>query len=128
MNQLLNPEEETHLFMPEDIQANKGKAMTAGIPFLFWVPLVAKEESAFVRFYGNQGLILFLLYEAFKIGGKILFPFLRLIPAVGWIIVLVLKILRFVIVAAGTILLLVSAKEGRAVRLPLVGRLVDMFH
>lgn len=101
--------EEKIVFDAEDIQKNKGVAAVANLPILFWLPLVAAKDSAFAKFYANQGL-LFLL-------AGILLSLVNIIPILGQIIYLVGSIVLLVFV----IMNIVAASKGEAKQAPLFG-------
>mgnify|MGYP002689030352 FL=1 len=61
VNNMMNTNDTTSQFDPQDINNNKGMSVLAYIGFLFLVPLLACPNSKFARYHTNQGLVLFLL-------------------------------------------------------------------
>ncbi len=118
-DQILNPEDKSSEFDPSDIEANKVLAAVAGVPILFWVPLVACGDSAFGKFYANQGLICTVLTIICGIIGWIL----GLIPVVGTIIGAVLGLVCLAI----ALLLIISAATGKAREIPVIGGMLKIF-
>jgi len=96
-------------FEKQDVEKNKVFAVLAGcIPVLFWLPLVAAKDSAFGKFYANNGLILLIIMV---IGSVISW-----IPLVG----LIGALLDILVLGFAIYDLVFSLRdEGR--RLPLIG-------
>ncbi len=117
--EVLNPEDSTNQFDPSDIAENKLLAAVAGIPLLFWVPLVACGNSAFGKFYANQGLILTILSVVCGVIGGIL----GMIPIVGAIVGAALGLVCLAIL----LLLVISAATGKAREIPIIGGLLKVF-
>ncbi len=107
------------MFTADDIEGNKGIAALATIPFLFWLPLVAAKESAFAKFYANQGLILLVTNIVLNVASSII----SLIPFLGWLIGVLIGLVQL----AAFLFLLVSALQGKARYLPFVGKLFVAF-
>ncbi len=118
-DEFTNPQDVSDMFTAEDIEANKVFAALATIPILFWLPLVAAKDSAYGKFYANQGLILLIAGLVIGVIGGIL----NIIPILGWILSTILSFVPF----AGFLFLLVSVLQGKARRLPVVGGLVEFF-
>ncbi|HWS30019.1 MAG TPA: hypothetical protein VN512_07870 [Clostridia bacterium] len=97
------------VFDAEDIQNNKGVAAVANIPILFWLPLVTAKDSAFAKFYANQGL-LFLI-------ASIILPFLNIIPILGQIAYVGCGIALLVFI----IMNIIAATNGEAKEAPVFG-------
>jgi len=125
--QLLHPEDETKFFTPEDIQANKASAIMAGIPVLFWVPLVLAKDSPYGKFCANQGLLLLVMEIALKLAEMIAAPFLGLIPVLGSMVMILFSLVRRVFIKGCSLLLLINACQGKARRIPFIGGLFDIF-
>ena len=61
VNNMMNTNDTTSQFDPQDINDNKGMSVLAYIGILFLIPLLACPNSRFARYHTNQGLVLFLL-------------------------------------------------------------------
>ncbi len=107
------------MFTADDIEGNKGIAALATIPILFWLPLIAAKESAFAKFYANQGLILLVTNIVLNVASTII----ALIPFLGWLIGALIGLVQI----AAFLFLLVSALQGKARYLPFVGKLFVAF-
>ena len=107
MNSLF--EDVTARFQAEDITANKTVAAFSVIPILFWLPFVAAKDSAFAKFYANQGLLLLLISAVGRL--------LRRIPLLGGLVSWVISLAVLICVIAG----LYFAFQGQARRLPFIG-------
>ncbi|MDE5767986.1 MAG: hypothetical protein K2H29_06865 [Oscillospiraceae bacterium] len=128
IQQIFHPEDETDYFDPVEIQENKAIAVLASIPILFWLPLVACQGwSSYGRFCANQGLILLVVNIALSVVQSILGTVLRFIPGIGGVVAGLLGLLVGVAGFAAFLLLLISAFQGKARRIPLIGRLFEAF-
>ena len=113
VNNMMNTNDTTSQFDPQDINDNKGMSVLAYIGFLFLVPLLACPNSKFARYHTNQGLVLFLLEFALGIVTGILGLIIGgLLSAVGGIFTLVLMIMG-----------IINAAQGQAKELPLIGKI-----
>ncbi len=105
-------EDVTARFDPQDIAANKAVAALSIIPILFWLPFVAAKDSAFAKFYANQGLLLLLAGVVGRILGHI--------PLLGGILSWLISVCVVVCVILG----LVWGFQGQAKKLPFIGDVV----
>lgn len=128
IQQIFHPEDETAYFDPAEIQENKAIAVFASFPILFWLPLVACKDSAYGRFCANQGLLLFAVNITLSIAEGILGTVLGFIPFIGGVIAGLLGLLVGAAGFAAFLLLFISACQGKARRIPLIGRLFEAFH
>ncbi len=122
-DELLNPNDQSSQFDPSDIEQNKILAAVAGVPILFWVPLVACGGSAFGKFYANQGLILTIL----SIAVAVVCAVLGIIPVIGGFLAGILGTVCGLVILAGMLLLVISAATGKAKELPIVGSMLKIF-
>ncbi|SET59178.1 Uncharacterized membrane protein [Oceanobacillus limi] len=97
----------------EDVKSNKGMAILAYLGFLFIVPLLAAKESKFAMYHTNQGLVLFIIGVAVYIVGSI-------IPVLGWLLILPLGSLLWLVWA---VIGIINAANGKEKPLPLIGNL-----
>jgi len=104
----------TSSFDSGDIAANKVISLFAYLFFLFFIPLVAAPNSKFGRFHANQGLINFLLWVACGILNT---PFTFIFWGFNPFSIIYLAPLGF------TIYGIINAVNGKAVELPVIGKL-----
>ena len=98
---------EIPVFDQSDIEKNK---TMAGLGcFIFFLPLIVCPQSAFGRFYANQGLIFWILYILVGIVDAI-------IPILGFVF-WILRLAIFLFELLG----MINAFNGRALRAPFVG-------
>ena len=112
VNNMMNTNDTTSQFDPQDINNNKGMSVLAYIGFLFLVPLLACPNSKFARYHTNQGLVLGVvtgILGIIPIAGLIIGG---LLSAVGGIFTLVLMIMG-----------IINAAQGQAKELPLIGKI-----
>lgn len=97
------------IFSPEDIEKNKVIAALAY--FIFFLPLIAAQDSEYGKFHANQGLLLFIV----AFGGNIV---LTIIPIIGWLLIPFFSLAVFVLAVLG----FVNAINGKAKELPMIGK------
>ncbi len=119
VNNMMNTNDTTSQFEPQDINNNKGMSVLAYIGFLFLVPLLACPNSKFARYHTNQGLVLFLLEFALGIVTGIL----GLIPIAGLIIGGLLSAVGGIFTLVLMIMGIINAAQGQAKELPLIGKI-----
>ena len=127
INQVTHPEDVTDQFYPEDVQMNQVSGILASIPVLFWVPLLIAGQSPYAKFCANQGLTLLVLDAVFGFAGGILGGVLGIIPLIGWLLKWIVRLVCSIAVGSSFLLLLVSACQGKARKIPLVGDMIHAF-
>lgn len=119
VNNMMNTNDTTSQFDPQDINNNKGLSVLAYIGFLFLVPLLACSNSKFARYHTNQGLVLFLLEFALGVVTGIL----GIIPIAGLIIGGLLSAVGGIFTLVLMIMGIINAAQGQAKELPLIGKI-----
>lgn len=119
VNNMMNTNDTTSQFDPQDINNNKGMSVLAYIGFLFLVPLLACPNSKFARYHTNQGLVLFLLEFALGVETGIL----GIIPIAGLIIGGLLSAVGGIFTLVLMIMGIINAAQGQAKELPLIGKI-----
>ena len=95
-------------FTAEDIEKNKVISALAYI--IFFLPLVAAQDSAFGRFHANQGLLVLIV-------GLVGNTVLALIPVIGWLLLPFFSLAVFILAIMGFL----NAINGKAKELPIIG-------
>lgn len=126
---LFNRYDETSEYDSEDIVDNSNFAIISYVPFLFFVPMIVKPYSGYLRFHGNQGLNLFLTSACVEIANIILNLFFGAIFTTngalsGFGIFLTVF---FTVLLNASILLwiavgIANAVKGKARELPFIGK------
>lgn len=119
VNNMMNTNDTTSQFDPQDINNNKGMSVLAYIGFLFLVPLLACPNSKFARYHTNQGLVLFLLEFALGVVTGII----GIIPIAGLIIGGLLSAVGGIFTLVLMIMGIINAAKGQAKELPLIGKI-----
>lgn len=119
VNNMMNTNDTTSQFDPQDINNNKGMSVLTYIGFLFLVPLLACPNSKFARYHTNQGLVLFLLEFALGVVTGIL----GIIPIAGLIIGGLLSAVGGIFTLVLMIMGIINAAQGQAKELPLIGKI-----
>ena len=97
--------------VPNDIEDNKAITVLCYLGLLFLIPYLMKQDSPFVKFHSNQGLVLFILALITGAVSKI--------PFIGWAIGAVCGVFVFVCLIFG----IVNVLNGEMKELPLIGRI-----
>ena len=103
------PKDVTHMFDPADIEKNKAMGLLGYL--IFFIPLLAAKDSPFAKFHANQGFVLFLSYIVASV--------LWIIPILGWIAAPIV----YIVVTVFSIMGIINALGGKAINLPIVGKL-----
>lgn len=103
-------------FDQSDIEQNKTIVLLSAIlqiffPIIFFLPLVACQNSAYGRYFANQGLLLLLMYIA---SGVVV-----IIPILGWIAGPVIGIATLVFAIINAVNANRSARKG----IPILGNI-----
>ncbi|MDE5792869.1 MAG: hypothetical protein K2H66_05005, partial [Oscillospiraceae bacterium] len=89
---------------------------------------VSCKDSPYGKFCANQGLIFFILCTVLNVAQTFLRKIFLVIPFVGHIFPKLLSFVIAVIEFAIFLLLLISACQGKAKRIPFIGRLFEAFN
>ena len=117
---MLNTQDYTNEFDANDIQTYKVMCILGYIPPLFFLPLVATNQSKVGRFIANQGLLVLIAYGAVgAVHGTLSFLF-NLIDA-GWLGALLGPV--YVIPTLLAVFGIVNISKGRVRDLPVIGHL-----
>ena len=115
---------ETALFKQKDIDENCNLALISYIPFLFFIPMIIKPCSGYLRYHGIQGLTMFLSFVALEFFNIIMGAMFNSIftEMTGVILTVIITVLINL-----TVLLLISigianAVKGAARELPIIGK------
>lgn len=116
LSQLLNTQDLTADFDPQDIQSNRLMSVLAYFSWLVIIPLLLAGNSKYSRFHCNQGIVLALV----ELVAVVACGLLSKIPLLGWIFSLaqgLIGLVCFILSIVG----IVNAANGRGKELPLVG-------
>ncbi len=110
---------------PADIAANKVACGFAYIPIMFWLPFAAAPGSPYGKFHANQGLVFFIVCIAISVVSSVLGA-LWAIPAIGTLFTVLSRIISGLggLCELGFLIYgMVNTFSGKAVELPLIGRI-----
>ncbi len=96
---------------PSDAEDNKLISILCYFGILFLIPYLVKQDSPFVKFHSNQGLVLFILALISGVVSKI--------PFIGWIIGAICGVFIFVCFVLG----IVNVLNCEMKELPLIGKI-----
>lgn len=115
---------ETSLFKQNDIDENCNLALISYIPFLFFIPMIIKPCSGYLRYHGIQGLTMFLSFVALEFFNIIMGAIFNSVfnEMTGVILTVIITVIINL-----TVLLLISigianAVKGAARELPIIGK------
>ena len=127
LNQISRPEDVTNTFYPEDIKSNQLSGILASFPVFFWLPLVISKDSPYGKFCANQGLILFAFWITMSVLKTVLGVILPHILLIGSLLNWLVSLIIFAACAGAFLLLFLSACQGKARKIPLIGNVFDAF-
>lgn len=114
----------------QDVQENKILALVSYLGYFFFVPMIVKPYSRYLRFHGNQGLTLCLYLVAISIVNLILTSLIGLGGMAGMGAYIAVSIINMIIsiIFYGSWLLLAAigiynAVKGYARELPVIGKI-----
>ena len=121
VNNMMNTNDTTSQFDPQDINDNKGMSVLAYIGFLFLIPLLACPNSKYARYHTNQGLVLFIFMVIFNVLSNVLTSILiEISPTLVLIVSGVFGILTLLLCIFALIGIIRAAK-GQMKPLPIIG-------
>ena len=127
-NDLFGPDDYTGNFDTNDIEQNKVLAAIGYIPVLFLVPLLAAPHSPYAKFHANQGLILTLAAAALGIAREVLCLIIGAMPVRRTFLPTIISAIVSVAVLAYMDIGVITAAQGRAKKLPVIGGVLDIIH
>lgn len=117
----LNDKEAQSSFNPADVEKYKVMAILPYIiTILFFLPFVMDKNSTYCKFHSNQQLAWFIVTVVLEIVAGILGT---LIPILGAIAAGLINLA----VLAVSVLLAVCAYQNKAIRLPVIGSMFEIF-
>ncbi len=125
-----NTNDESSMQDASDVQENKVLALVSYLGYFFFIPMIVKPYSRYLRFHGNQGLTLCLYLIAVNIVTAIITGLIGLaafagvgaaiaVAVVNWIIYIIFYGSFVALAAIG----IYNAVKGYAKELPLIGRI-----
>lgn len=125
-----NTTDESSLHDAQDVQQNKVLALVSYLGYFFFIPMIVKPQSRYLRFHGNQGLTLLLTEIILGVVHAVLCGIFGLIGLAGipgaiisGIFIVLFSIAIYGAILAWVILGIVNAVTGKAKELPLIGRI-----
>lgn len=129
-NFFTNTTDESSLQDAQDVQQNKILALVSYLGYFFFIPMIVKPQSRYLRFHGNQGLTLLLteivlgIVHAILCGLFGLFSLVGVAGAIiGGIFIVLFSIAIWGAILVWAILGIYNAVTGKAKELPLIGRI-----
>jgi len=115
-----NDQQAQNSFSGGDVQTYKVQAVLPYIlPILFFLPIISEKNSAFCKFHANQQLAWLIVSAVLGLVGKII----GFIPILGAIVGGVIGLAWLLL----SILLMISANQGKAIRIPVIGSMFEIF-
>lgn len=124
----LENEDMTGGFDTDDIEQNKVMAAIGYIPVLFLVPLLGAPNSPFAKFHANQGLILTIASIALGVARSVLCAIFGFMPFLRNFVPEIISTVVSVAILAYIVIGIVTAAQGKAKKLPLIGGLLNLIH
>lgn len=127
---LFGTNDESSMQDAEDVKENKILALVSYLGYFFFIPMIVKPYSRYLRFHGNQGLTLCLYLIAVNIVTAIITSLIGLAAFAGIgaaIAVTIINSIIYIIFYGSFVALAVigiyNAVKGYARELPIIGRI-----
>lgn len=117
--------DETSCFKQSDIESNSTLAVLSYIPFMFFIPMIIKPTSGYLRYHGIQGLTMFLTFAGLEFVDVLLCAIANAaVPGVAGsyisiAVTLIANLCVLLLIAIG----IANAVKGYARELPIIGRI-----
>lgn len=117
--------DETSCFKQSDIESNSTLAVLSYIPFMFFIPMIIKPASGYLRYHGIQGLTMFLTFAGLEFVDVLLCAIANAaVPgAVGSYISIAVTLIANLCVLLLIAIGIANAVKGYARELPIIGRI-----
>lgn len=117
--------DETNRFKQEDIENNLALAVLSYIPFMFFIPMIIKPTSGYLRYHGIQGLTMFLTFVGLEFIDVLLCAIANAaVPgAVGSYISIAVTLIANLCVLLLIAIGIANAVKGYARELPIIGKI-----
>lgn len=117
--------DETNRFKQEDIENNSALAVLSYIPFMFFIPMIIKPTSGYLRYHGIQGLTMFLTFVGLEFIDVLLCAIANAaVPgAVGSYISIAVTLIANLCVLLLIAIGIANAVKGYARELPIIGKI-----
>lgn len=115
---------DTMLFKEDDIDENCNMAIISYIPFLFFVPMIIKPCSGYLRYHGIQGLTMFLSFIVLEFFDIMLSAICNSIfsDMVGIVLTVIITVIINIAVLLLISIGIANAVKGEARELPIIGK------
>ncbi|MGN0613247.1 MAG: hypothetical protein ACI4JB_05035 [Porcipelethomonas sp.] len=127
-NNPFESEDMTGSFDTNDIEQNKVLAAVGYIPVLFLVPLLAAPQSQYAKFHANQGLILTIASIALGIARSVLCAIFGIMPLFKEFVPTIISAVVSVAILAYMVIGIITASQGKAKKLPIIGGFLNIIH
>ncbi len=125
--EVTKPQDVSDMFSEEDIKQHKIFAVLACFPILFWLPLAVCSSSSYGKFYAGQGLGLLIAGIVLGILSGIISAILGLIPILGAVLSTIISLVINLVTFAAFLLIFISALQGKARYIPIIGEKCNFF-
>ena len=131
--EVLNTEDTTSEYDPQDVQESRGLAWLSYCGPLVFIPMFVKKDSKYTQFHVRQGFTLFALYVVYFIldillnlikvdSERTLWGIPYTVRVTPWWITLPLALIG-IFLAVLSIIGIINAAKGKAKKLPLIGNI-----
>ncbi len=114
----------TREFDNDDIEENCILSVVSYIPFLFFVPMIIKPRSGYLRFHGTQGLTMFLVSLVLEFFNMLLNAIISsvLVNMVGSVLTILITVIINMYILLMISIGIANSVKGIAKELPIIGK------
>ena len=114
----------TQEFDNDDIEENCILSVVSYIPFLFFVPMIIKPRSGYLRFHGTQGLTMFLVSLVLEFFNMLLNAIISsvLVNMVGSVLTILITVIINMYILLMISIGIANSVKGIAKELPIIGK------
>ncbi len=113
----LQTDSELQAYDAKDVEDNKAYSILSYLGFLVLIPMFGANNSPYVKFHANQGLILLVA----ELIAAVISTMLWFIPVAGLVLSLAIGLPLYLATVVLMIFGIINAYQGKAKKLPIIG-------
>ncbi len=105
------------IYDAQDVEDNKAYSILSYLGFLVLIPIFGANNSPYVKFHANQGLVLLVA----ELIAAVISTVLWFVPMVGLVLSLVIGLPLYLATVVLMVIGIINAYQGKAKKLPMIG-------